>query len=500
MEAAPPKRESPPPSAPPIYVDAEEIARFLLEATEDCVLFLNTDGKVLLLNQQARQALTDRVAQPIGEKWELLLPLASQSAARSAFEQARAGTPADVQLYTLAADGTPQWWRVSIKALCGPNGNTHRCFVLMRNITAHLLALRAMRQSEEGFRRIFEENPIGMVLANYDCQISRVNNALCGMLGFSANEFERVDLRTIGGDKSALRAGIQRLINGECDSVQLEVQLLTKVGRVVWANVTTSLIYDSDRNPLCFLQMVENISQRKKADEQLLAYQEQLQTLAAELSLGEERERRRIATGLHDRIGQTLALARLTLGRFGSSPTGAQDGIKEVRELIEQAITDTRSLTFELSPPVLYELGLVPALEWLARKIQQDHSIPTRFHDDGQPKPLDEKFRVVLFQAVRELLFNVVKHAAASHAQVMTRRDADALRIIIEDDGKGFAPNSNSPLDRMKAFGLFNIRERLEYLGGHMKIRSEPGLGTRITLMAPLQLENKHHGHSNSTR
>ena len=167
-----------------------------------------------------------------------------------------------------------------------------------------------------------------------------------------------------------------------------------------------------------------------------------------------------------------------------------QPGLKPVQDLIEQAIIDTRSLTFELSPPVLYELGLVPALEWLTRKIQQDHGVRTRFHDDGQPKPLHENFRVVLFQAVRELLVNVVKHAHATHAQVLVRRDGDALRIIIEDDGIGFEV-SKSKTEATRSFGLFNVRERVEYLGGRVKIRSESKCGTRVTLIAPLNVAER---------
>jgi signal transduction histidine kinase len=254
----------------------------------------------------------------------------------------------------------------------------------------------------------------------------------------------------------------------------------------VWAHLTTSLLRDAENVPFQLFQMVENIQDRKSSEEQVLAYQERLQSLAAELSLGEERERRRIATNLHDRIGQSLAFARLKLAGL----TQEKPELKPVQELIEQAIVDTRSLTFELSPPVLYELGLVPALEWLTRKIQEEHAIQTRFHDDGQPKPVPENFRVVLFQAARELLVNVVKHARATHAQVVLRRDGDALRMIIEDDGVGFElPKHKGEIP--KTFGLFNIRERVEYLGGRVKIRSEDGRGTRVTLIAPLNMEEQ---------
>jgi PAS domain S-box-containing protein len=316
-----------------------------------------------------------------------------------------------------------------------------------------------------------------------------VNNALCGMLGFSEQELCGVDFRSLFPKTGPGQATekFTHLLHGDIRSFGAESGFQTKRKEIVWGHFTTSLLRDTENNPSAFLQMVESIDERKKSQEQLLGYQQQLQSLTSELSLSEERERRRIATNLHDRIGQTLAFARLKLGTLAQASNSK--ALEEVRELIEEAIGDTRSLTFELSPPVLYELGLVAAVEWLARKIQQEHSILTRFHDDGQPKPLDEDFRVVLFQAVRELLVNVVKHARASHAQVLMRRDADALRIIIEDDGAGFdEAKLNIARDSARSFGLFNIRERLEYLGGRLKIRSEIGRGTRVTLFAPLKL------------
>jgi PAS domain S-box-containing protein len=311
------------------------------------------------------------------------------------------------------------------------------------------------------------------------------------MLGFSERELLNQKLSDPRfGPNLSLSSEMQRLVLGEIRSFQSETILQTCRKHPVWAHVTTSVLRDEDNVPVQVFQMVENIQDRKSSEEQLLAYQEQLQSLASELSLSEEQERRRIATNLHDRIGQSLAFARLTLASLSQ-----QGPIKEVRELIEQAIVDTRSLTFELSPPVLYELGLVPALEWLAHKIQQEHGIQTRFHDDGQPKPMDEKFGVVLFQAVRELLVNVVKHARATHARVLLRREADALRIIIEDDGVGFeVSNVTVRPDAIRTFGLFNIRERMEYLGGRVKIRSEPGSGTRVTLMAPLKVDETRQG------
>ena len=207
------------------------------------------------------------------------------------------------------------------------------------------------------------------------------------------------------------------------------------------------------------------------------SYHGQLRALAAELSLTEERERRAIAADLHDHIGQTLATARIKLDALGGLR-----GVEEIRTLVDEAIRYTRSLTFELSSPVLYELGLAPALESLAERMREKHGLAVAVEDDGAAKPMDDDVKVVLFKAVRELLMNVVKHSRAGRAEVVLRRVDRAVEIVVEDDGVGFA----APVER-GGFGLFSIREGLRHCGGELAIRSETGAGTKVLLKAPLQ-------------
>ena len=232
--------------------------------------------------------------------------------------------------------------------------------------------------------------------------------------------------------------------------------------------------------------------ERREAEERLFAYQERLRSLASELALAEERVRRRIATALHDRIGQTLALSKVKLGQLGeeAAAAGLDGQVAEVRDLIDSAVRDTRSLTFELSPPILYEVGLEAAIDWLADQIHRDHKIEVRFHDDRQPKPLDDHVRVVLYQAARELLLNIVKHANASAADVSVRRSGQEVQIVVEDDGQGLdIAKLPSNVTGSHGFGLFSIRERLSLVDGHLDIESEIGQGCRMTLWAPLKKE-----------
>ena len=233
-----------------------------------------------------------------------------------------------------------------------------------------------------------------------------------------------------------------------------------------------------------------DITEQKRAWEKLLNYQDQLRYLASQLSLAEERERRLIATDLHDAIGHSLALCKIKLEALQErvSFISIDKYLNEIHGLIEGMIQDTRSLTFQLSPPILYELGLEEALEWLVEQMQEQQGIVSEFEDDGQVKPLKEDVRIILFQAVRELLVNIAKHSHASKAKIVTKRDGDSMRIEVKDDGIGFdIYRVNSGINKNYGFGIFSIRERLNYIGGCFDIESKHGYGTCVTLIAPLK-------------
>jgi len=233
----------------------------------------------------------------------------------------------------------------------------------------------------------------------------------------------------------------------------------------------------------------ENITEHKKAEQRFLEHRAQLKSLASELSLTEERERHRLATILHDQISQALVISRIKLQALQASVSSAEIAgpLEEVCENLDRIIQDTRTLTFDLSSPILYELGFEAAVsEWLEEQITKKHGIKTEFKDDGRPKPLDDDIRILLFRNVRELLINIVKHARAKNVKVSIRRIRQQIYVCVEDDGIGF---DHSELSSSSGFGIFSIRERLEQLAGHIDIESEPGRGSKITMTAPLKCD-----------
>jgi signal transduction histidine kinase len=218
---------------------------------------------------------------------------------------------------------------------------------------------------------------------------------------------------------------------------------------------------------------------------ELLQHRERLQRLASELSRTEERERRRIAEELHDRIGQELAVLRIQLGQLGSEHPACATVITELRELVEQTIADTRSLTFEISPPMLYALGLAPTVEWLCEQMERQHGIRMSVSQDIGGRRVTDDARALLYISIRELLMNVVKHAKASSAEVSIAAVGEWLWVRVTDDGVGFSAEEGGM--RTDAFGLFTVQERLLSLGGSMSISSAPGKGSEVVLKVPLE-------------
>lgn len=208
----------------------------------------------------------------------------------------------------------------------------------------------------------------------------------------------------------------------------------------------------------------------------------QLRDLTAEMALTAERERQELAAGLHDSILQQLAAARMLMEQAqdgGLTAPGGEDAIT----LVAAAIRGLRCLMFELSPPVLYELGLTAALEWLADHAHSRWQLPFVLRTEGDFSGVGKDLAVLLFQATRELVVNAAKHARAESGLIIARAGAGMLRIIVADDGRGIIPSAAAC--RSGGFGLFSIRQRLERLGGRMEIDSSAE-GTRVTLTVSL--------------
>ena len=275
--------------------------------------------------------------------------------------------------------------------------------------------------------------------------------------------------------------------------VTQEASVVDIEGNESWFHSTLVPVDDEEGRIEYILVVSIDTTERRRAEQQVIDNQAQLKSLASELVLAEERERNRIAVHLHDDICQNLAYSKMKLQMTHAALDDPihLDDMTEVSDTLTRMMQDVRTLTFELSSPVLTEFGLEAAVsQWLTEQIEQKHGIATTFTDDGQAKPLKEDIRALLFRSVRELLANVVKHSKAKRVEVNIFRAEDQVVISFQDDGIGFSPDKVVVGTSTGGFGLFSVRERLSQLGGSLDIDSEPGQGCKSVLRAPLQQSN----------
>lgn len=371
-------------------------------------------------------------------------------------------------------------------------------------------AEEAIRKSEAILRAVSNSTEDPIYVKDRASRLLFVNPAMLRFVGKPADQIlGRTDAEFY--DDPAIGAAIlendRRLMQRGAPHV-FEETVDTPCGRRVMLSSKVPW-RDGEGQVIGLIGISRDITDRKRMEEQLKSLNEtleqqvaqrtaevhhraaQLRAMVAELSQVEQRERRRLSQVLHDHLQQLLVAARMKVQRLQRRAVDDEPLAQiadEIDELIDQCIAESRSLTVELSPPVLYDCGLAAGLDWLGRRVEEKHGLPVEIVADPAANPADVDLRVFLFQAVRELLFNVVKHARATKARVATAKTEDGgLWIEVHDDGGGCDPRQFDGRNRSGGgFGLFNVRERLELLGGCLDVATAPGQGTRVKMVVPV--------------
>jgi len=406
-----------------------------------------------------------------------------------------------VEVEEIRKDGTTHWVEVKAGFLRDAQGQAVGVIGVTRDISERRKLEHEIVVREQRLNSFFTGATAGLALLDKDLRYVQINDTLAEMNGVPAEDHLGKTVREVVPHIAPITEPfIQKVLTTGESVLNVEVTGQTLSHPGIQRHWVESFfpIAGANGTPEAVGAIVVEITERKRAEQQLLDYQNRLRELAARLTLAEEQERRRIAVGVHDQIGQRLALAKLALQSLNASTSDPsthrplEDACKE----IDQVIEDAHSLTFELSNPVLYEAGFAGAVEsWLMHQIRGRHGLQYTFESDDGVATLDRDIGIALFQIVRELLANVVKHAKAQRLDVCIRRAGDKAQITVQDDGIGFEPSQVSmPGSRVGGYGLFSVRERLEYLGGSLTIDSAPSEGTRVFIAVPVPSWRKPNG------
>ena len=332
--------------------------------------------------------------------------------------------------------------------------------------------------------------------------------------GYAPNELvpttEAWTSRTHPDDLPGVMSFVSGLIRGGESEFRTDYRVIWPDGSLHWVNSQGRIAYepggavrligmviDITAGKQLELQLIndrDELEQRvKKRTEALSRRTQQLARLSSEMVLAEQRERDRIARVLHDGLQQVIYAAQLVIGRLGRhGDASVREVAQEVTTLMDEATRQARTLTAEISPAAVHGQDLNAAMRWLAAWAQRAYKLRAEFITDfgGQ---VPEALQVLVYQSVRELLFNVVKHAGVDRARVECRcaREGEraVLMVTVQDEGTGFPADAAGPhaLAREPGLGLFSVRERLALFGGDLQIDSTPGAGTLATIRLPLQ-------------
>ena len=368
-----------------------------------------------------------------------------------------------------------------------------------------LLRLReveeALRRSEARYRAVVDAQADLVYRWDPDGRLTFVNEAYCRFL---QQPRDALVGRPVGQTlpPGADHAGLLKQLMGRTERAHLEQEHRTSGpdGDLRWLQVSHRLIRDDEGQPAEVQSVARDITERRRAQEQLhqanAALEQrvadrtaQLQELVRELGQAEQRERRHLAQFLHDDLQQLLVAAKLSLGAVGTRDDmgdAQRSALEHSRELLTRSIAAARSLVSQLNPPALHNDGLVPALYWLADQMTEIHRLPVQVQADTRAEPDTDHVRDLLFASVRELLFNVIKHARASQAWLDLRLgEGRTIELEVRDDGVGFEIDPSAGAGGHATFGLWSIEERLRLLDGGLMVDSTPGDGSRVVLTAP---------------
>lgn len=356
-------------------------------------------------------------------------------------------------------------------------------------VSARRSAEASLRESEERYRRLVELSP-DAIYVQQEGSIVFINQTGAHLMGAAG------PASVIGNstddllDEESRKPVAERMRQVENEGVLLTpfpVLYRRPDGITVEAEMTAAPFLF--RGKQAALVIARDVTERRGLEEKVRAYEKELYTVAAEMSAMEarieERERYQIAADLHDYVGQNLVLAQFKLGALARSVTTPVDArrIDELRDVIARTIQYTRTLTVELSPPDLAEIGLSAAVEALAEGFARAYGIEIEVADRAGRTELGQEARYLLYRNVRELLVNVVKHADATTAQVSLYRSGERFAITVADNGTGF--DLADAVGEKSGFGFFAIRERMERMNGTCEISSTSDSGTMVTLTIP---------------
>lgn len=492
---------------------SEERFRTLADNMSQFAWMADAGGSTFWFNRRWFEYTGATLEQMTGEGWKTVLHPAYAERVLTGIRRAWAtGEPWEDTFPLRGSDSQYRWFLSRAVPIRDAQGTILRWLGTNTDVTEVRLAKEALQRRETQLRVITDGVPGLISYVDREERYRFVNAGYEKTFGMPREHIiGRTAKDLLGATYADVVPYIERVLAGE--TVLFESDLV-----YAGARHTVQATYKPDIGPdgtvAGFYVLVTDISERKRQEtelrrwkdqlevrvaertRELVVSQERLRALASQLSLTEQRERRKLASDLHDYLAQLLVCADLKIGQTRKTLSLGPAGdavLQDLHEILQQSLTYTRTMIAELSPHTLHTAGLPAALEWLAERMQK-HGLWVTVEAHCDAVKLPEDHAVLLFQSVRELLFNVLKHAEVDRATVSLHATDEGLVLSVVDRGKGLDAEGLRRSAEPGHFGMLAVRERMEAMGGWLKLESEPGAGTRVELGLPFSARTDDRG------
>lgn len=347
----------------------------------------------------------------------------------------------------------------------------------IEDVTERKKTIEQLALSESTFRNAFDYSAIGMTLVSTSGRFLRVNKSLCKMVGYSDEELLSLTFQHIThpDDLEADLAFLHQALEGKIDSYRMEKRYIRKDKTLIWVQLSVSLVRDHNQKPLFFISQIEDISERKKAEQ----LEKEMNKAVAD---AQEIERQQISMELHDNVKQIMAgcLLHMDLIKMYVKDEKVSPIVDNVRDYIRDSIEELRRISHQLSPSVDLSIPLEEKIKMVVNTMNVKNAVEVCYDFHIKEQPVKADAQLTLYRIVQEQFANILKHANASRVEIMVKKCDGDITMTITDNGVGF----DNRIPKI-GIGLENIKRRVQILNGNFDIQTEPGHGCRLSIQLP---------------
>ncbi|ARV15969.1 hypothetical protein BTO07_12800 [Polaribacter sp. SA4-12] len=402
------------------------------------------------------------------------------------------GIPYDIEFRICPPNEEQKWIRGICQPVFGDNGDVIRLTGSNQDITEQKLATGEIEKAEEMYSLLTNNSNDIICLQELDSTFTYISPSIKSLLGYEQSDFlgkQIFDLVHKDDIQSLVDAMEQRITNGVEDAATFRVR--HKQGHYIWLESLSSPVY-KDNEISYFVTSSRDVTEWVLARLEIQKYQTSLQQMTTEMTLIEEKQKKEIASNIHDHLSQSLVISKMKINEMKkkSELKIINEDLKFIESHISEALENSRKITYELSPPVLYQLGIIDALNWLLEDVEATHKIECIVNSNVNSIKLSDANSILLYRCIQEVIKNAVKYANASLLTLNLDKNKLGINIILTDNGGGFDTSTLNDYQNHSGsgFGLFAVQERVKNIQGEFTITSKINTGTSVKIFIPLAI------------